>query len=171
MANNIEIKARVRDFDKLESLAKAISDTEVREILQRDVFINNDKGRLKLRIFSDNTGELIYYTRTDQAGPKKSEYYISRTNEPDTLIDVLERAYGLRGIVEKKRLLYMSGRTRIHLDRVTGLGDFMELEVVMGPEDTDEQGQAIASELMRKLEIDKGDLLEAAYIDLLEKRV
>ena len=42
---------------------------------------------------------------------------------------ILSTAYGTLGIVEKIRLLYLVGQTRIHVDQVTGLGSFMELEV------------------------------------------
>ena len=42
---------------------------------------------------------------------------------------ILSNAYGILGIVKKVRLLYLAGQTRIHVDEVTGLGSFMELEV------------------------------------------
>ena len=60
------------------------------------------------------------------------------------------------------------GNTRIHLDQVEGLGPFMELEVVLGPGQSDAEGQAIATELMETLGIAETDLIEVAYIDLLE---
>lgn len=41
----------------------------------------------------------------------------------------MTRALGVKGIVKKKRELYMVGQTRVHLDEVEGLGNFMELEV------------------------------------------
>lgn len=43
--------------------------------------------------------------------------------------NVLGQAIGIRGEVKKTRLLYMVGQTRVHVDSVEGLGDFMELEV------------------------------------------
>jgi adenylate cyclase class IV len=52
---------------------------------------------------------------------------------------------------------------------VEGLGQFMELEVVMNDGQTDAEGQAIAEDLMTRLGVRKEDLLEGAYIDLLEK--
>lgn len=42
---------------------------------------------------------------------------------------VLSEALGVQGVVKKERRLYMVGQTRVHLDRVEGLGDFLELEV------------------------------------------
>lgn len=34
------------------------------------------------------------------------------------------------GVVKKRRFLYMVGQTRVHVDHVDNLGDFMELEVM-----------------------------------------
>ena len=36
---------------------------------------------------------------------------------------------GIKGDVKKTRYLYMVGQTRVHVDEVEGLGNFMELEV------------------------------------------
>ena len=49
-----------------------------------------------------------------------------------------------------------------------GLGKFMELEVVLRPDQSDEEGQAIALDLMSKLGVEETDLLEGAYMDLME---
>ena len=71
-------------------------------------------------------------------------------------------------MVKKTRYLYLVGQTRVHLDDVEGLGQFMELEVVMGEGQSDAEGQAIAEDLMSRLGVERGDLLEGAYMDLLE---
>ncbi|MFN2187221.1 MAG: CYTH domain-containing protein, partial [Candidatus Promineifilaceae bacterium] len=80
----------------------------------------------------------------------------------------LESALGIRGIVRKRRWLYWVGNTRLHLDIVEGLGAFVELEVVLSTGQRIEEGEAIATSLMERLGISKGDLIEGAYIDLLE---
>lgn len=46
-----------------------------------------------------------------------------------TVQETLGQAMGVLGIVNKHRTLYMIGQTRVHIDQVLGLGDFMELEV------------------------------------------
>jgi predicted adenylyl cyclase CyaB len=170
LPSNIEIKARVRDFSALKNRAEALSDTPVEVIPQEDVFFHTPQGRLKLRLLPGQRGQLIYYTRPDQEGPKRSDYHISNTADPASLQRVLARAYGIRGIVRKTRYLYLAGQTRIHLDDVEGLGQFMELEVVMREGQTDPEGQAIAEGLMSSLGVEKSDLLEGAYLDLLESR-
>ena len=171
MPANIEIKAHVRDFGAIRRRAEQLSDTAVEVIPQVDTFFNAPQGRLKLRILSENKGQLIYYTRSDQEGPKRSDYHISLTSDPENLKRVLELAYGIRGVVRKTRYLYLVGQTRVHLDDVEGLGQFMELEVVMGPGQSDAQGQAIAEGLMAALGVEANDLLEGAYMDLLENDI
>ena len=170
MPSNIEIKARARNFAEMKSRAEALSDSSVEVIPQEDIFFNTPRGRLKLRLLPGEKGQLIYYTRPDQEGPKRSDYHISHSDDPANLRRVLELAYGIRGIVRKTRYLYLVGQTRIHLDDVEGLGQFMELEVVMQEGQSDREGQAIAERLMASLGVEKSDLLEGAYMDLLNSR-
>jgi len=169
MPSNIEIKARVRNFDEIRRRAEGLSDTPLTVIRQEDTFFNTPRGRLKLRVLAQDNGQLIYYTRPDQDGPKRSDYHISVTSDPENLKQVLEMAYGIRGVVKKTRSLYLVGQTRVHLDDVEGLGQFMELEVVMREGQSDAEGQLIAEGLMAALGVEKSDLLEGAYMDLLEK--
>lgn len=168
MPSNIEIKAYARDFDEIRRRAEALSDAPVHILPQEDTFFNTPQGRLKLRVLAADQGELIYYARPDQEGPKRSHYHISQTADPENLKRVLELAYGIRGVVRKTRYLYLVGQTRVHLDNVEGLGQFMELEVVMQEEQSDAEGQAIAEGLMASLGVERSDLVEGAYMDLLE---
>jgi predicted adenylyl cyclase CyaB len=169
MPANIEIKARVHDFVALQHKVEHLSDAPCQVIPQEDTFFNCPHGRIKLRELSPQYGQLVYYLRKDAAGPKHSDYKIFETDNPTELKLILAQAYGMRGVVSKVRYLYMVGQTRIHLDDVLGLGKFIELEVVLRPDQTDEQGQAIALDLMRKLSIQETDLIEGAYLDLIEK--
>ncbi len=169
MPANIEIKARVHDFIALRQKAEQLSDAPCQVIPQEDTFFNCPHGRIKIRELGPEHGQLVYYLREDAAGPKHSEYKIFEADNPAGLKLILAQAYGVRGVVSKVRYLFMVGQTRIHLDDVLGLGKFMELEVVLRPDQTDEQGQAIAEELMRELGIQEADLIDGAYMDLMEK--
>ena len=169
MPANIEIKARVRDFEEIKFRAEKLSDTPVQVIPQEDIFFHVEKGRLKLRILAPDHAQLIYYTRPDQEGPKRSDYHLTRSTEPQNLKHVLELAYGIRGVVRKTRYLYLVGQTRIHVDDVEGLGAFLELEVVLEEGQSDAEGQQIAEDLMSALGVERDDLIEGAYMDLLEK--
>ena len=167
MATNIEIKARVRDFQLLQEKAESLSDAPAELIQQEDTFFHTPRGRLKLRQLGPNEGQLIYYERQDSAGPKRSDYYISLTAEPEKLKYVLAASLDIRGVVRKQRWLYWIEHTRIHLDQVEGLGTFMELEVMLQPGQEPEEGALIAAEIMDILGIEQSELIEGAYIDLL----
>ena len=80
---------------------------------------------------------------------------------------MLSSACGIRGIVRKQRRVYLVGNTRIHLDEVEGLGEFLELEVVLTPEEQPIAGQKIAEQLMTRLGIRNADLVDCAYLDLI----
>jgi len=170
MPRNVEIKARIDSVDALLPRARAIADEGPTEILQDDTFFSCSNGRLKLRAFSESSGELIFYRRPDQAGPKESFYVISPTASPNTLREALTLAYGQNGRVRKHRTLFMVGRTRVHLDRVEGLGDFLELEVVLSENETTESGVKVAHELLAQLGISPQQLIDGGYIDLLRQR-
>ncbi|MHC4441122.1 MAG: class IV adenylate cyclase [Planctomycetota bacterium] len=169
MNANIEIKAKVRDLARLKELADGLSETPVQLITQEDIFFHTPKGRLKLRVFSPDHGELIYYERDDRFGPKQSNYSITKVGDPAGLKDLLASALGVQGVVSKKRHLYLVGQTRIHIDEVEGLGYFVELEVVLKPGQAVEEGTHIVEELMKKLAIHDKDLLDHAYVDMLVK--
>lgn len=169
MPANIEVKAHARKFEDIKARAERLSDTPVQAISQEDTFFNVDEGRLKLRVLAPDQAQLIFYTRPDQEGPKRSDYHLAYSNDPANLKRVLELACGVRGVVRKTRYLYLIGQTRVHLDEVEGLGPFMELEVVLEEGQDDAEGQRIAEELMSALGVERGDLIDGAYMDLLEK--
>lgn len=169
MAKNVEIKARAYHFNAQQQLAAALSDSAVETLLQQDIFFNTADGHLKLRIFDEHNGQLIYYQRGHDAGPNISDYDISETSSPHSLKAVLQRAYGIQAQVNKQRDLYLSGRTRIHFDRVEGLGHFIELEVVLNKGESLQDGEQEAQQLMHALNIEQEDLIDVAYVDLLIK--
>lgn len=167
MPRNIEIKASIERIDDLLPKALAIADQGPVEIEQDDTFFRCDAGRLKLRTLSPSAGELIFYRRADQQGPKESFYQLTPTHEPDRLRETLSLAWGQIGRVQKKRTLLLAGRTRIHLDRVQGLGHFLELEVVLEEDEPLEAGMQEANDIMAQLGVEPSRLIEGAYLDLL----
>lgn len=167
MPSNIEIKASVGDIDELRRRASEIATEPGFNLRQEDIFFHAPNGRLKLRIFDDGSGQLIRYRRADGTEAKRSDYEIYETSQPQLLRSVLAESLGEKVVVRKKREVLMADQTRIHLDLVDGLGTFMELEVVMRPDQSSEEGQAIANDLMGKLGIDKKDLISCAYADLI----
>ncbi len=168
MARNVEIKARIASVEALLPRALACADSAPQLIAQDDTFFRCATGRLKLRVFEGGRGELIAYARPDVSGPKTSEYSIAPVADADALRVTLSRALGAAGRVVKKRTLLMAGRTRLHLDRVEGLGDFLEIEVVLREGESADDGVAVAHALLARLQIDTSQLVAGAYVDLLQ---
>ncbi len=167
MARNVEVKARVASIAALEPRVAALADQGPITITQDDTFFPCQAGRLKLRAFSESAGELIFYERSDTAEPKPSRYVIAPTAAPAALREALSRAYGTAGRVRKRRTLYLAGRTRIHLDCVDELGEFLELEVVLASGEDVAPGIAEAEHLLAALGIGAEALIDRAYVDLL----
>jgi predicted adenylyl cyclase CyaB len=170
MTRNIEIKARIESVEAISIKAAALADQGPIEILQDDTFFTCERGRLKLRAFSANEGQLIFYQLPNRTGPKESFFIISPTSSPDMLREALSLAYGQAGRIRKHRTLYLVGRTRLHLDRVEELGHFLELEVVLSEGEPSARGVEEAHKLMAALGIASTQLIEGAYVDLLAQK-
>jgi predicted adenylyl cyclase CyaB len=167
LARNIEIKAHIPSVAAIFERAAPLADEGPTEIKQDDTFFECRSGRLKLRTFADGTGELIFYRRSDEHGPKESFYVRTPTVAPDSLREALALAYGVVGRVRKNRTLFIAGRTRIHLDVVENLGEFLELEVVLRDDESTDVGVREAHELMQRLGVEPSQLIDRAYVDLL----
>ncbi len=167
MSRNIELKARVEHLAIFRARLELLGATGPEELRQTDTFFAVPSGRLKLREFGDQTGELIFYVRADTPGPKLSEYQRAPISNTAMVRDLLGRSLGIRATVRKTRTVFLLGHTRIHLDEVEGLGAFVELEVVLRDDQSDVDGERVAVSLLDALSIPAADLIAPAYVDLL----
>ncbi|MFT7526429.1 MAG: adenylate cyclase class IV [Arenicella sp.] len=167
MAQNVEIKARANDFELQLLLAEKISVSPPETLVQLDTFFKVEHGRLKLREFPDSPAQLIFYQRSDVPGPKLSDYQITESQNPEGLKRILSEAYTIIATVAKTRRLMINGRTRIHIDQVKGLGNFIELEVALSEGESIAEGESEAKKLMDRLQIREQDLIAQAYVDLI----
>ena len=176
MPQNIEIKARLPDqqfFDETKSFLVSKTQTSGTVITQKDTFFLAPKGRLKLREEKTDqpANSLVFYQRTDEPGPKQSDFIKTEVLEAERMKEILSSAMGHRGEVRKERLLFMIGQTRVHLDTVAELGLFLELEVLMKPEQSKEEGIQIAEQIMAELKIEQSWLESGAYMDIIESQI
>ena len=167
---NIEIKTplaeRAQTEEKLLSIGANLEWTRK----QIDTFFNAPSGWLKLREVESCPGELISYRRSvEDSGPRESDYDILRLEAAHELSSVLEHSLGILGIVEKQRALWLYRNTRVHLDRVKGLGDFLELETVLAGIDAGE-GTAESEEVIGLLELNKELFISVPYLELLQRQ-
>lgn len=172
MGRNIEIKAQLTEdqYECVRQVASELAGQDSELLSQTDTFFECTNGRLKLREFGDGTAELIQYERADCEGPKASSYVRSPASDPATLLQALREALGVRGIVRKRREVFLVENTRIHLDAVDQLGKYLELEVVLGLSESDDSGQQTAEELLQRLGVENTCLVSGAYMDLLERQ-
>jgi len=167
---NIEIKAQLPEPERLIRQLRAMTGRDGAVIEQDDAFYACPHGRLKLRRFNDGSGELIQYERSDGIAPRPSNYRRIPVTDPQTLHDALTAALGLIGRVRKRRLLFMLGRTRVHVDQVEGLGHFVELEVVLNGGEDPSTGEQEAAALMQTLGILPENCIGVAYLDLISNK-
>ena len=167
MARNIEIKARVRDWDAARRTAQALATQTLGVLGQTDTYFVVPRGRLKLREIDGQPAELIYYDRADQAAARSSDYQITPVSDPAAIGELLMAALGVRNVVRKRREVYLVDNVRIHLDDVEGLGTFLEFEAVVDDQH-DEAAcfQALAT-LQAAFKIDERDLVNRSYGKLL----
>jgi adenylate cyclase class 2 len=164
---NLEIKAV--DFDPHATLEAALGlgAEDLGVLYQRDTYFHAVIGRLKLREAPPQPAELIAYARAELAGPKVSLYRIVPVADHVALIEALTDSLGVRCVVEKARRLLLWRNVRIHLDRVTGLGHFVELEAVATSPGGLEVERDRVEELRAVLGIADDRLVARGYADLL----
>jgi homotetrameric cytidine deaminase len=170
---NVELKAQ--DPDPEATLAAAVDHgaADHGTLEQRDTYFAAREGRLKLRVErvletgEVHTAQLIAYLRADEAVARTSTYRLVEVAEPEALAAALDATLGTVVEVHKRRRLLLWRDTRIHLDAVKGLGSFVELEAVAGP-DSDlraEHGQVAA--LREVLGMDDARVVAQGYAALL----
>ena len=164
---NVEVKARVRDRAALLARIAALHARHEWTRRMRDTFFKVARGWLKLREADGAPAELIAYERpSDAGGPRGSSWEAAPVADPRALERTLARVLPRDKVVAKERMLFLHGATRIHVDRVDGLGDFIELETVVTTQPPDAAERECA-ELMRALALEPGDLVGVPYRDLL----
>ena len=166
---NIEIKARMKDINKLRSKVLDLNPRYIGIDQQTDTYFNTLKGRLKLRESSLSGPYLIPYLRNDQSGPKSSVYQKIHVPNPQDVKYLLCELLGCRVTVIKSREIFLLDNIRIHLDRVDRLGQFVEFEAVMDSNGRDEDAEAKKlTDLMNQLGIEQNDLISVSYENLIQ---
>jgi adenylate cyclase class IV len=128
---NLELKARDGNPHATAAACAALGARSAGSLRQRDTYFRVQSGKLKLREDVDTgAGELIAYERPAGNGVRVSSYERVPVAEPDRLRAMLAAALGELAVVEKTRRLFLYEHVRIHLDEVSGLGSFVELEAV-----------------------------------------
>ena len=171
MATNIEIKARFGNLSHGKRLAAGIGARHRASLVQTDTYFRVKVGRLKLREIGgdESRAELICYRRADRKTARASEYHVVPIEEPTELKLALSVALGVMQVVRKRRELWIYRNVRIHFDRVEKLGNFVELEAVVGGRFRRAQSRRYLQVVQRALGIDDSMLVPVSYSDLLQR--
>lgn len=164
---NVEIKASCTDASYIRNyLVKAGADFKgVDE--QTDTYFNVSNGRLKLRE-GKIENNLIFYERTNEAGPKSSHFQLVKIEDAKGLKETLTKSNGIKVVVKKRREIYYIKNVKFHIDEVPELGSFVEIEAGnMFEEISKEKLQAQCDFYIKEFGINKEDLIEVSYSDML----
>jgi predicted adenylyl cyclase CyaB len=169
MPTNVEVKAKIDNTFEYVRAASRLCAQLPEVILQEDHYVSCEEGRFKLRVLSESYAEAIRYLRPNALGTKVSHYEITPCHSPEDFLTAIKQAQALLGTVRKTRLVFHSGRTRIHLDDVDDLGRFLELEVVLNDGEDPEQGRKEASELLHYFGLSEDATIACSYFDLMQR--
>lgn len=165
--NNLEFKSELRDPLVARSICRSLRAAWIAEVQQVDTYYHIPRGRLKKREQFGEPVEFIFYERPNRSTPKLSTFEIYSQEQ------ALER-YGstplpIWTIVRKTREIFILNHTRIHLDKVEGLGNFLELESIVSKQhDQSRCAQDIAA-LRQALAPVLGEPIDCSYSDLIAK--
>ncbi len=167
---NVEIKARCDDPGPIRAVLRERGARFVGEDHQIDTYFNVPRGRLKLREGAIEHA-LIFYERTNQSGPKRSDVWLYRPEADPALKALLTAALGVRIIVDKRREICFIDNVKFHIDRVEGLGAFVEIEAIDEDGSIGEEAlRAQCEAYLRLFRISPEDLVALSYSDLLSDR-
>ena len=167
---NIEIKAHTTDPDRIRDFL-ITNHAEFRGTdHQIDTYFKVPTGRLKLRE-GNIENYLIFYHRPNQLGSKQSDVILYKTKPGSPIKQILTQSLGVLVVVDKKREIYFIDNVKFHIDQVTGLGSFMEIEAIdtngdIGRDKLLEQCQ----HYMRALDVAEQDLITNSYSDMMVEK-
>ncbi|PAV89933.1 hypothetical protein WR25_15246 isoform B [Diploscapter pachys] len=130
MQQSVTLKARVDELQTTEEAVFELTESLGTLFEQEDVYFNVPHGNLKLRIMKPNRcGQLIYNSLSKKADHKLSESQITEVEDVYSMRATLGAALGERGVIQKKRRVFMAEGLRIYLDEVDEIGHFIEVAV------------------------------------------
>jgi homotetrameric cytidine deaminase len=164
---NVELKATDTDPERSLAVCRELGAEDRGVLVQRDTYFRAGAGRLKLREEQPGGATLVQYERPDDPRARLSAYRLVPVADPDGLRVALDAALGTLVVVDKERHLFLWDGVRIHLDRVRGLGTFVELEGVAAADSDLEAERAKVAQLQAALGIGPERILADSYSDRL----
>jgi adenylate cyclase class IV len=167
--HNVEMKAELRDLDLAKTVCHGLKATFIATLEQTDTYYRIPAGRLKKRETTGEPTEYVFYERANRPQPKLSHFVIYTEEQA-------RERFGSEPLpvwvtVKKKRELWMLGNTRIHLDSVEGLGNFLEFESLVCRDHNIARGHESISQLRERFGPALGGLIDCSYSDMLAREL
>jgi len=161
---NYEFKAHLRDPSRARETLEHLGARFVGTDHQVDTYFPVPAGRLKIREGRIENA-LIFYNRTNAARARRSTVEMTLLPRRNSVRAILSRALGVQVVVDKRREIYFVDNVKIHLDRVRGLGDFVEVEAMTRSGDI-RKVRAQAQKFQKLLGVASGEIVPLSYSDM-----
>jgi adenylate cyclase class 2 len=126
---NYEFKARLKNERRIRAALKALRARFVGVDHQVDTYFRVQRGRLKVREGRFENA-LIFYQRANLRRARESRVRMLELLPRSPMKEIFARALGVLAVVDKRREIYFAGNVKVQLDRVRGLGRFVEVEAI-----------------------------------------
>jgi predicted adenylyl cyclase CyaB len=162
---NIEFKAELRDPELARTLLRKIHATPIDTLEQTDTYYRLSDGRLKKRETKGHPTEFIFYHRENSPRARASRFVIYSERQARQHFGQTDFPEWVK--VVKTREVYMHSGVRIHLDKVEGLGAFIEFEALVTPQTPERTCHQAVELLKQALTPVMGELLSHSYCDMI----
>lgn len=174
---NYEFKARLRNETHIRAALGKIQARFVGTDHQVDTYFRVLRGRLKVREGRIENA-LIFYERPDARRARRSRIEMTFLPRRNPVKAILSAALEPLAVVDKRREIYFVGNVKIHLDRVRGLGKFVEVEAMRRSTGHGRRSKVVdgkireqARKFLKIFAIRDGDLMATSYSDLVLNRL
>jgi len=164
----VELKAQIPDREHVRRLLIDNGGEYVGRYHQVDTYFKVPKGRLKIReLIGLKKAHLIFYEREDVRDPKESKVWKVNIEDPESMKELLSQIFPICAVVDKNREIYMFDGVQVHLDKVEGLGEFLEFEKEVSEDpEAIEEGRRKLEGLLERLDVNVKSLQSKSYCDM-----
>ncbi len=166
---NFEFKARLKDERHIRATLKRLRARFLGTDRQTDTYFRVPQGRLKVRE-GRLENALIFYQRANESRARRATIDMMLLPRRNSVRAILKSALSVLAVVDKRREIYFVGNVKIHLDRVRGLGRFVEVEAITRHGDL-KKIRAQARKFQKLFHITAADIVPQSYSDLILEKL
>ncbi|MEM1422409.1 MAG: class IV adenylate cyclase, partial [Planctomycetota bacterium] len=162
---SVEWKAEVRDPSIVRALVRRMGGVCASVADQSDTYYRVIDGTLLKREVEGEPPEFVHYVRPPGVRPRHARFTLYSEEQAAERFGV--RPLPVWVVVEKRRECWLLDGVRIHLDNVESLGTFVELEVLVTPDQRPDAGEEKIARLRERLGPFVGEPVARGYAELL----